>query len=254
MYGAEVETNHLSAGRALDTSVPLPDGAGMPSHLALPEDGSGPGVLVIPDRYGRTPFYEKLAHRIAGLGYVAACCEPFHRMDPLDSGDSGAVAGRRAESDEVVMLADLDHALTWLKERPEVAPTRVGVVGFCMGGTLALNLSAMRRDLATVCFYGFPAGSRVAGRAVPAPLDIVDDIAGPLIGFWGEDDPGIAMSDVDALLQSLCARKIACFSVTYPHVGHGFMAEDPADERTIDAARHAWARMSAFLKRHLADA
>ena len=226
----------------------------MPAYMTLPESGSGPGVVVICDMYGRSAFYENLAERIADLGYVGLCPEPFHRIGPPSSEDYEGAIERRAATDEIEMLGDLDAAITWMKGQREVSSERVGIIGFCMGGTFALNLAAIRQDLATCCFYGFPAGSSVAAVAAPAPLDVVDDISGPLIGFWGEDDEGIDLGDVKTLLDALCARDIACFSVTYPHVGHGFMAEPAQDERTQDAARHAWARMTAFLVRHLANA
>ena len=96
---------------------------------------------------------------------------------------------RRAASNELEMLADLGASLDWLAANPDVAEGRVAVMGFRMGGTLALNLAATRRDLATCCFYALPAGSQGPAFTAPAPLDIVDDLAGPLIGFWGRATP-----------------------------------------------------------------
>lgn len=255
MCHAEIPEGDLREGPARDEAIPLPDGTSMPAYLALPERGSGPGVLVVPDMYGRSPFYDNLARRVADLGYVALCPEPFHRLGPLAEADFDLAIARRADIDEPEMLKDLDTALTWLGGRPEVTSKHMAVIGFCMGGTFALNLAATRDDLASCCFYGFPAGSHGRVRvAAPAPLDVVADISGPLIGFWGEDDTSVGMDNVVRLVTALAAREVEFHCITYPHVGHGFMAGRAKDERTQDAARHAWVRMTAFLVRHLADA
>lgn len=253
MCDPEFLPNRLRGGPGREESISLPDGAVMPAFLALPETRSGPGVLVIPSRYGRTRFFEDVARRIAGLGYVALCAEPFHRAKPLPDPGVERVRVRYASADEPQMLVDLDAALDWLHARPEVTSTRLGVVGFCMGGSFALNLAAMRDDLAVCCFHGFPAGPKGAAVPAPAPLDVVGEIEGPLIGFWGESDADVDLGEVRRLADALSARGVGFHCVTYPRVQHGFMAEEPRDDRTRDAARHAWARMSAFLCRNLAE-
>ena len=254
MDRAEVARQRERESPVQEERVPLPDGVAMPALLALPESGTGPGVLVICDMYGRAPFYENLAGRVADLGYVALCPAPFHRLAPLEGRDFGPAIERRAGTDELEMLADLDAALSWLRARPEVTSERMAVIGFSMGGTFALNLAASRDDLATCAFSSFPAGSRRSATPAPVPIDVVDDISGPLICFWGEDDTTVGMDNVQRLVAALGAREIIFHSVTYPHVGHLFMVERPKDERARDAARHAWARMTAFLRRHLAEA
>jgi carboxymethylenebutenolidase len=250
---AEVPKERLRDGPSRDEMIPLPDGSAMPGYLALPESGSGPGVLVVCDMYGRSPFYENLAGRIAGLGYVALCPEPFHRIGDLSERTFDRAIERRAASDELQMLADLDAAISWMQQQPEVTAERVGVMGFCMGGTFTLNLAGSRSDLASCCFYGFPGGSTGPAVTAPAPLDIVDRLSGPMIGFWGEDDTAVGLDNVERFISAVSQRDIVFHSVTYPRVGHGFMAEESKDSWTQDAARHGWVRMTAFLRRHLAD-
>jgi carboxymethylenebutenolidase len=250
---AEVPRDRLVDGPGREESIPLPDAASMPAYLALPETGPAPGVLLIPDTYGRSPFYENFARRIADLGYVVVCPEPFHRQELLSDRHVDLAMAREAESNEIEMLADLGRVLDWLEERPEVLAGRMAVIGFCMGGTLALNLSATRDNLATCSFYGFPAGSTGPRVTAPAPLDLVDEISGPVIGFWGEEDADVGRDNVKRLITALGARDVEFHSVTYPHVGHGFMAEQSRDQRSRDAAQHGWVRMTAFLRRHLAD-
>ena len=253
MGKAKVPEDQHTDERGQDVVISLADGATMPAYLALPRSGSGPGVLVISDMYGRSPFYENLARRVANLGYVALCPEPFHRQAPLRRFDVHHARKRRASGNELDMLADLDASLDWLAARPDVAEGRVAVTGFRMGGTLALNLAATRRDLATCCFYALPAGSQGPAFTAPAPLDIVDDLAGPLIGFWGESDTAVAMDSVQQLVEALAARGVEFHCLTYPGVGEGFMSQERPDDRTADAARHAWVRVTAFLRRHVVN-
>lgn len=243
----------ITEGPGREEIVPLRDGAAMPAYLALPGGATGPGVLVIGDMYGRSPFYENVARRVAGLGYVALCPEPFHRAGPLRRRDLGLAVARHETSDEMQMLDDLSTALDWLQHRPEVTAGRMGVIGFCMGGTLALNLAAERDDLAICCFHGFPAGSGRAAVPAPAPLELVDGMHGPVIGFWGERDAESGRDNVRRFLDALRSRGVDFHAITYPNVEHGFMTGDLDDDRTRDAFCHAWARMSAFLRRNLAE-
>jgi carboxymethylenebutenolidase len=174
-------------------------------------------------------------------------------MGPIDGDDLERVAARRAAVNELEMLADLDSAVSWLQARPEVTSEQIAVIGFSMGGTFALNLAARREDLATCIFYGFPRGSPEPAITAPAPLDVVDELSGPLIGFWGESDTAVGMDSVQRLVEALAERGVEFHCLTYPGVGHGFMAEERPDDRTVDAARHAWARVTAFLRRHVVD-
>ena|SRR6266516_2033353 len=66
-----------------EVGVPLASGERMPALLARPEGGNGPPVLIINDIYGRSPFYEHLAARLATAGFTALCPEFFLRLGPL---------------------------------------------------------------------------------------------------------------------------------------------------------------------------
>ena len=248
----EAGEQHIGNGSRHEVTISMADDAAMPAYLAVPESGSGPGILVISDMYGRSPYYESLAERLANLGYVALCPDPFHRIGPLDDRTYDQAIARRRSTNEVEMLGDLEVSLDWLRDRPEVTSGKLATMGFCMGGTFTLNLAATRSDLVTACFYGFPAGSKGPQVTAPVPLDIVDDMSGPMIGFWGENDTSVGLDNVQRLIAALTMTDRIFHSVTYPNVGHGFMADDSQDDRTRDARQHAWARVTAFLLRHLA--
>lgn len=240
-----------------ELEIPMPGGETLPTLLTLPAEANGAGVLVINDIFGRSPFYEQLSARLAAAGFLAAQPEYFFRQAPLANSSREAAFARRGQLDERQTVQDLTVALDWLAARPEVTAARLGTVGFCMGGTFVLNLAARRDDLASVCYYGFPAARTEAGVPTTAPLDELDQISGPILGFWGDQDHGVGMDNVAALADGLKTRGVDFEHTIYPGLGHGFMATsklDPADpdgSGAYPAAEDAWNRTVAFYRRHL---
>jgi carboxymethylenebutenolidase len=233
--------------------VPLLNNEEMPALLSAPKLGAGPGVLVVADIFGPSPFYENLAGRLALAGFTALVPDYFWRAGPLSERTREAAFARRARLDEVQVLKDLELAVSWLQLRPGAAgPT--GTVGFCMGGTLALDLAAERDDLVTVCFYGFPGAASPTANSAPQPLQQLDRIHGPILGFWGDQDQGVGMDNVEKLVAGLTSRGVEFEYKIYPGLGHGFMQAsglDP-DKEAYDAACEAWTRTLEFYRRRLA--
>src|SRR5215472_6453977 len=101
-----------------EVGIPLPGGAEMPALLARPEEGPGPAVLIAADIFGRTPFYESLAARLASAGFEALLPDFFFRVGPLAEQTREAAIERRKRLDGNGALADLRAALAWLRRRP----------------------------------------------------------------------------------------------------------------------------------------
>lgn len=238
-----------------EVSIPLGDGEQMPALLAVPDDERGPGVLIVGDIMGgRSPFYESLAARLAAAGFYAVVPEFFFREGPLTEPSMQAAFDRRARHDENRTLRDLGSTIDWLQVREGVAGSRIGTVGFCMGGTLVLDLAAKRDDLATVCFYGFPAGAHApTPLSAPRPLDVVDDMTGPILGFWGEQDSNVGVDNVTALAAELTERGVDFDWRIYPSVGHGFLAASQLDpeHESYESACDAWTRTIDFYRARL---
>jgi carboxymethylenebutenolidase len=159
---------------------------------------------------------------------------------------------RARELDQKQSLRDFDVALNWLQQRPYAAGV-AGTVGFCMGGTLVLDIAAERNDVVTVCFYGFPRPSMTGPKGPPAPLDEVDRISGPILGFWGDQDQGVGMDNVKALDGALSERGVEHEFRMFPGLGHGFMAASRLDPEAAeyDAACQAWTAAVDFFRRHI---
>ncbi|MFN2613189.1 MAG: dienelactone hydrolase family protein [Actinomycetota bacterium] len=227
-----------------EISIAVEDGA-MPALVARPKGKpEAAGVVIIADIRGRSPFYEDLAARLATAGFRTVLPEFFFREGPLPDATRDAMMARRAKLDEERSLRDFHAALDTLGNG------RKGLIGFCMGGTLVLDLAAERDDLASVCYYGYPAGSRSMPKAARAPLDRVDSMKGPILGFWGDQDEGAGMHNVESLVKAVRDRGEEFDHMIYPGIGHGFLAASrlEPDEPMYEPACDSWTRAVEFFR------
>lgn len=120
-------------------------------YLAIPESGSGAGVIVVQEYWGLVDHIKDLADRFAGEGFVALAPDFFH----------GATAGEPDEAMRLLMglamdraAKDIQGAAQYLAGRKETTGGGVGTVGFCMGGSLALWSGALADEVkVAVGFY-----------------------------------------------------------------------------------------------------
>ena len=206
-------------------------------------DGGEMPVLLITDVYGPTTFYQGLARDLADRGFPTLIPDYLQPAGTLVRGtrDEALARGRRLDQREC--LDDLDAAADWMMRLANAdGPTdRIGILGFCLGGTLALDLAARRSDLVVVTYYAFPEG--FDGRnPVPAPIDVTDAIEGPVLSFWGERDY-IDLVGVRRFCERLARRDTEFAYEIYPDVGHSFLGGLADDEET---AVRSWRRTHAF--------
>jgi carboxymethylenebutenolidase len=228
-----------------DAAVTVEDGV-MSGLLALPERTPAPAVLIINDVFGRSPFYDQLARRIAQAGFVALTAEYFFREGSLPEPTRDAATARAKRLDFDRWGRDMLAAVDWLFGQSDVNGT-VGTIGFCMGGTQSLLLCARRDDLAaTVSYYGFPAD----GRTKPTPLEAASEMHGPILGHWGDQDTGVGMENVQALRARLETANVEHEFHIYPGLGHGFLKASLEDEKTpgYQQACASWTRPLAFYR------
>jgi carboxymethylenebutenolidase len=218
---------------ANQVAIPLSDGSVLPALACQPRLVPAPAVLIVHDADGRTPFYESLARRVAAAGFVALLPDLYFRLDPSVKRDPRAAA----QLDYQETMDALCAAVDWLRARREVAHPRLGTVGFSLGGTLVLDLAALRADLATATFYGFPLG-HLRG-ADTTPMQLLDRIRGPLVGFFGEKDEVVPAAEVHQLEDSLRERGVDVDFSIFPDVGHHFVAGSRLDptQPTVEYVR-----------------
>jgi carboxymethylenebutenolidase len=219
----------------------------MPGYVSRPAgDAAAPAILIISDIFGASPFYQEIAGRLANEGYLALLPDLFFRLGGLEQQSMEAAMARAGRLNEQQTLGDLQAAVAYLLGRPDVQPKSPGMMGFCMGGTYAMLLAEASPDLGAACvFYGFPVNRR-GGRS---PIDAVERINAPLIGFWGDQDAGVGMENVQRLDQELERLNKDYRILIYPGAGHGFMAR--RSEADTAAAEDAWPAMLQFFDKNL---
>lgn len=233
------------------TSQPIDVADGqLPCHLYLSDvaPNASPCVLV-PDIYGTVPFYHELARRLAVAGHPTALIDIFWREGPLAENTREAAFRRRSGMDETTAVTDTATAVDSVRER--FGGSRTGVLGFCLGGTIALVLASARRDLAVVSYYGFPEGvSQPARVPAPRPVDLAARMSGPILAFWGAQDymgTPVMHRFADAMKHGGADYQ----AHIYPDAGHGFLQGLVEQRDDSAAATDSWRRTLLFLATHI---
>lgn len=225
----------------------------MRASLALPDTATRqPAVVVIHEIFGLNDDIRRITRQFAEAGYVALAPDLYDGPGPrilcvlrtlraLSHGSGAA-------------FEDLDAVRRWLGERPEVDASRIGVVGFCMGGGFAL-LFAVRAPVGVAAtFYG----------DVPKTADALRGVCPVLAGYGERDRMFLAAGKrLEQLLEELEVERDVAL---YPGVGHSYMSRHSGalgwlgsispmaagyDEA---AAEDSWRRMLDFFERHLSSA
>lgn len=220
----------------------------LPVYLARPEgDGKRAGVVLVHDVNGVGEFYKDMAGRLAEAGYLTALPDLFVRQGPLADDSSETRYARMTALDKDLALEDVLAVVRFLRDQKDCAGP-VGLVGFCMGGTVAmLSAGLVGGPDASVSFYGFPAARPVWAKA---PMDEVDSLRVPLLLIVGDQDTGVGMDNMEQYEAKLDAANKDYESITYTGVGHGFMTFDE-NEESFPQASDAWAATLQFLDEQL---
>jgi carboxymethylenebutenolidase len=221
-----------------------------PLSLHRPDGEPKGGVVVVQEAFGVNEHIEDVARRLAAEGWLAVAPHLFHRTgDPTFGYDdfSQVMPHMQALTAEGI-LADVDAALAALAAEG-IPAERTGIVGFCMGGTVALAVATHRRVGAAVTFYG---GGVTAGRfGFPPLVELAPDLGAPWLGLFGDADQGIPVDDVEQLREAATTAAVVTEVVRYPDAPHGFHC-DVRDSYRPDAAADAWQRTLAWFDRFLA--
>jgi carboxymethylenebutenolidase len=201
-----------------------------------------PAIIVVQEWWGLTDHMKDIARRYAAEGYVAIAPDLYSRLGyalTRDAGEAGKLMNTLKQEDG---LADLNATVAYLKSVPEADATRIGVTGFCMGGSYALMLPCVNVEIkAAAPFYG----------QVPNPDTPIQKLACPVLYFYGEDDGWITKADVQRLAAALKKYGKAGEIKTYPGAPHAFFRDTDPSVYRPDAAKDAWTRTKAFFKQQL---
>ena len=192
------------------------DGGKFRAYLATPDKGTGPGLVLLQEIFGVNAFMTDMADRFAEEGYVVLVPDIFWRLEPavsLGYSDADVARGRellrRLDMDQAV--EDIGAAIRALRKRDE-HKGKIGVLGYCLGGTLAY-LAAAREDVdCAVSYYG---------SGVDAHLDEAKAARCPLAFHLAGDDAHAPPAARERIKQAFRKRKDVSVFV-YPGARHAF--------------------------------
>ncbi|MEJ7749312.1 MAG: dienelactone hydrolase family protein [Candidatus Limnocylindrales bacterium] len=237
------------AGGALDgrrLEIGAADGNQVPAFRARPASPLGAAVLILPDVRGLHPYYEELALRFAENGVDALAIDWFGRTSPDASrGEDFDYEAHVPRTTWAGVSADIRAAVAAIREEAaETAPQRLFTIGFCMGGRMSFLAATLGLELAGVIgLYGTLQGPW--RNDSPAPLDLVGQIATPVLGLFGGADRAIKPESIAAFDAGLTATGVRHRIVTYPAAPHSFFDRKAAEFATESAA--AWDEILAFI-------
>lgn len=220
-------------------------GEPIPGLLALPASGSGPGVIVIQEWWGIVAHLESVLERLAEEGFVALAIDHYRGVATTEPDEASKLMMGLHISD---VASDFAAAGTWLQERPEVSSTGIGVIGFCMGGGLALLAPTVSDEIsAAVAFYPVmpwpdydPDWARYAGRAALIHKAESD-----------ERDNGKVIAEYVSAMSSSGGNATV---VDYPKSVHAFFNDDRPEAYQPENAAIAWSGTLSFLRGRLPEA
>src|SRR5262245_28664051 len=240
---------HLKEGRELDVSVEsrtlAADAFDVPAIHARPDGMPRAGLVLHPDLGGLRPLFDDMARRIATYGIAVCAVEPFAGIAAEERATIDQRFARVGELDDRQQLDMLSVAADLLVVEDDV--TRVGVLGFCMGGHYTFKAAASDRFDAAVAFYGMlrtPEGWQGPGHTIE-PLAVAGEMC-PTLAFFGTADPWTPAADIEALRTAWSGRG-DCEMVLIDGADHGFVHDPERDvHRAADAAA-CWERAISWI-------
>ena len=205
-------------------------------YLTKPESGEGPGVIVLQEWWGLVGHVKNVADRFAAAGYVALAPDLYH----------GEVTKSPDEAGKLMMALnieqtekDLSGAVDYLAGNAR--GDKIGIVGFCMGGQLALFAASKNARIgACVDFYGIH----------PNVEPDYSQLKAPVLGLFAEKDGFVNPDVVNALEQTLKNAGVGTEFHIYPDVDHAFF-NDEREVYNLAAATDAWNRIQDFFRQHI---
>lgn len=205
-----------------------------------PAFNRGPGIIVIQEWWGLVDHIKDVCDRFADAGFTALAPDLYHGQKTKSPDEAGKMLMALNIDDAAKVL---QGAIDTLVKQYECTSDTVGVVGFCMGGQLALYAAATNPDRVSACvdFYGFH-------PAVKPPLD---DMKAAVLGVFAERDKMADAKAVAALKEQLEQAGVEHEIITYPDADHAFFNDTRPEVHNPEAAEDAWKKMLIFFRNHV---
>ena len=221
--------------------VQFPNNGGSTSgYLSIPHSGNGPGVIVIQEWWGLVDHIKEVCDRFASEGFVALAPDLYHGKTTKSPDEAGKLmmAMRIDEAER-----DLRAAADYLAIQDSTTSEKIGVVGFCMGGALALYTATKNPKIgACVVFYG----------GHPNVKPDLPNLHAPMLGLYADRDGFVTPNSVRELERKLKDLGKEVEVKIYPDADHAFFNDERPEVYNAGAAADAWQRTVEFLRKNLA--
>lgn len=224
------------------------NGTVMEGYLAYDDSSLAPrpGILIVHDWMGLGPFSQEKALRLAKQGYIAFAVDIYGKgVRPKNSQEAGGLA-TQYKQDRKLLRARIRAAFDKLASLKQTDPKKIVAMGYCFGGTTALELARSGAPLAgTVSFHG--------GLASPTPED-AKNIKGPVLALHGADDPFVPPAEVRAFQEEMKKGRVRLRFISYPGAVHSFTNPDAGSDKSkgtaynTQADQKSWDEFERFLK------
>jgi carboxymethylenebutenolidase len=213
------------------------NGSTTSGYLATPPSGKGPGVLVIQEWWGLVQHIKNVCDRFAAEGFTALAPDMYHGQTASEPDGAGKffMALNIAQAEK-----DLRGGASYLLGQSSTK--KLGAVGFCMGGQLALYAATLNPSVgACVNFYGIH----------PNVKPDYSKLSGPVLGLFAEKDQFVNPTTARAVDVAIKDAGRQSEIHIYPNVDHAFFNDERADAYNKAAADDAWRRTLAFFRQHV---
>jgi carboxymethylenebutenolidase len=206
------------------------------------EKGTYPGIVLLHEWWGLNSQIKDLGARLACEGYGVIIPNLYARIGGMVTGNAEVAEALMGKINETLALQDINSCCEFMNTREFIKRNIHGVVGFCMGGTLAIKFACQRKRLrAAVSYYG---------RMIQ-PETALKDIFCPVLYHYPEQDPWVSAQDIERFRRLADEYKKPLDVRTYPEAPHAFSNESRPESYREGAAVEAWAATAVFLKQHL---
>jgi dienelactone hydrolase len=204
-------------GAIVTKEIPYKDGdADLIGYLAYDDKipAPAPGVVVVHEWWGHDAYVRQRAEQLAELGYVAFAIDMYGLGKFGETPEEARALSTPFRDDRNLMRSRALAGLEVLRSQPMVDPENLAAIGYCFGGTVALELARGGVDLkGVVSFHG--------GLTTPSPAK-PGDIRAEVLALNGADDPTLTAADRQAFLDEMTSAKVAFRMIDYPGATHAF--------------------------------
>jgi carboxymethylenebutenolidase len=219
--------------------IELDDGRSVRLTVAEPDRPARGGLVVLHESRGVTDVVRGLAASLADEGWLAVAPHLYGAQNADEVADVDSEL-KRLSGDSV--LADTDAAAVWLAERG-VAADRTGVIGFDLGGAVAMVVASSRAVGAAVSVAGVGILAPLAD-GLPALVDVAGELTCPWLGIYGDDDAAIPVAEVEKLRDAAATAEVATDVVRFAGTDNRFDTDQ-------EAGAEAWHRTLNWFDLHL---